>query len=490
MGLKNDEYDVIIIGAGIGGLTCGCYLAKAGLKVLIVEQHHKAGGCCTSFKRKGFTFDATTHYLGGFRENGILRKIYDELELNKKVEIIRFDPTNVVIFPEHKIRIWNNLDKTVSELQENFKDEADNIKRFFKFICDSEFASLYVKLKNKNMSFENLLDSYFKDHRLKAIFGIFLANIGLPPSRASAFAVVVLFREFIFDGGYFPKGGAQAFSDAFVERFKEWGGEIILGEEVQKIVINGSGVRGVVIDGDKFISSKKVVSNGDATNTFIELVGKDHVPAVFECEINNLEVSPSAFIVYLGLNTNCSATLEHPCTWSYFFNETYNIENAFAGLNRKEKPYMEDTFFCFFPSSHDSLLAPNNNDIVTLMVPAIMTNNNFWSKNKNYLAEKLIKKAENLIPNLSNSVIVNETATPLTINKYTLNRAGGAGWASTPLQIYRNAMPSETFIKGFYLVGHWVTQGVGQGGISTVAYCGKNVASSIIKNLNIGNTYK
>ncbi len=70
-GLKKDEYDVIIIGAGIGGLTCGCYLAKAGMKVLIVEQHSKVGGCCTSFKRKGFTFDAT---IGGLRENGILKK--------------------------------------------------------------------------------------------------------------------------------------------------------------------------------------------------------------------------------------------------------------------------------------------------------------------------------------------------------------------------------------------------------------------------------
>ena len=63
--IQKNKYDVIIIGAGISGLVCGCYLAKAGMKVLIVEQHDKPGGYCTSFKRQGFTFDAAAHTLGG-----------------------------------------------------------------------------------------------------------------------------------------------------------------------------------------------------------------------------------------------------------------------------------------------------------------------------------------------------------------------------------------------------------------------------------------
>lgn len=63
--LGPDAYDAVIIGAGIGGLVCGCYLAKAGMKVLIAEHHHKPGGYCTSFKRRGFTFDAAAHSLEG-----------------------------------------------------------------------------------------------------------------------------------------------------------------------------------------------------------------------------------------------------------------------------------------------------------------------------------------------------------------------------------------------------------------------------------------
>ena len=67
-------YDAIIIGSGISGLVCGNYLAKAGMKVLIAEQHHKPGGYCTSFMRRGFIFDAAAHSFGGYRENGILWK--------------------------------------------------------------------------------------------------------------------------------------------------------------------------------------------------------------------------------------------------------------------------------------------------------------------------------------------------------------------------------------------------------------------------------
>ncbi|GBE05094.1 MAG TPA: NAD(P)/FAD-dependent oxidoreductase [Candidatus Moranbacteria bacterium] len=479
-GYKNNEYDAVIIGAGIGGLTCGCYLAKAGLKVLIVEQHHKAGGYCTSFKRKGFTFDATTHYLGSFRENGPLRKVYDELELENKVNIIRFDPSNVIISTDHKIHIWTNLDATIFEFQENFKHEAENIEKFFKFICNSEFAALYIKLKNK--TFKDLLDEYFKDEQLKGVLGVFLGNISLPSSRASALASVVLYKEFVLDGGYYPKGGMQTFSDAFVERFKELGGEIMFRKKAEKIMVENHSVKGIVIDNDNFIPSKIVISNCDVSNTFFQLIGKEHLPANFTRKINNLEISPSNFIVYLGLNKNYSNILENRCSWWCSFNNSYDLKKLVSDLDRKDKPYSDDFIFCAFPSSHDLSLAPPDNEIVILIIPAKMTDNSFWKDSRNYLADNLIKKVENFIPNLSRSIVAKDTASPLTLSRYTSNKKGASyGWASTVSQIDRNTMPLTTFIEGLYLSGHWTTQGTGQGGVSSVAYCGRNVAKQIIK---------
>lgn len=79
------DYDVIIIGAGISGLVCGCYLAKAGLRTLIVEKNAQPGGYCTSFKRGDFHFDACVHALGSLRQEGILTKILKDLNIEKRI---------------------------------------------------------------------------------------------------------------------------------------------------------------------------------------------------------------------------------------------------------------------------------------------------------------------------------------------------------------------------------------------------------------------
>ncbi|MCX7794534.1 MAG: FAD-dependent oxidoreductase, partial [Thermodesulfovibrionales bacterium] len=95
--MSDSKYDAIIIGAGIGGLVCGCYLAKAGMKVLICEQHSKPGGYCTSFKRHGFTFDAAAHAIGGF-VNGYMKKIFQDLQLT--IELKKTDPSDIIILPD------------------------------------------------------------------------------------------------------------------------------------------------------------------------------------------------------------------------------------------------------------------------------------------------------------------------------------------------------------------------------------------------------
>ena len=115
-------YDVIIIGAGISGLVCGCYLAKAGLKVLIIEQHDKPGGYFTSFKRRGFLFDAAAHSFGNYREGGHVRKILTELGIDKETEIKRYDPSDIVITPDFTITFRNNTQDTIDRANRRFSN--------------------------------------------------------------------------------------------------------------------------------------------------------------------------------------------------------------------------------------------------------------------------------------------------------------------------------------------------------------------------------
>ncbi|MEW6600107.1 MAG: hypothetical protein AB1499_03975, partial [Nitrospirota bacterium] len=118
-----------------------------------------------------------------------------------------------------------------------------------------------------------------------------------------------------------------------------------------------------------------------------------------------------------------------------------------------------------------------------LVIPAKMADGSYWQNNRQSVADELINRAEKFIPDLSNHIVVRETATPLTLKRYTLNKNGSSyGWNATPAQLDRNVMPPNTFIEGLYLTGHWVTSGAGPGGVSSVAFSGKKTAELIIKN--------
>ena len=106
------HYDVIIIGAGIAGLVCGAFLARSGKKVLVVEQHFIPGGYCTSFKRKGFNFDAAVHHIGGCGKWSIVGRCFKTLGI--EMDFYHLDPMDNLIFPSFNIEIPADLDTPVS----------------------------------------------------------------------------------------------------------------------------------------------------------------------------------------------------------------------------------------------------------------------------------------------------------------------------------------------------------------------------------------
>jgi all-trans-retinol 13,14-reductase len=98
-----NDYDVIIIGAGIGGLCCGCYLAKSGIKTLILEAHDKPGVCVTSIRRKNSIFDVGAHLIGSCNKTGIFKKYLRDLGIN--IDFLQLDPTDRFHFPDRTINV-------------------------------------------------------------------------------------------------------------------------------------------------------------------------------------------------------------------------------------------------------------------------------------------------------------------------------------------------------------------------------------------------
>lgn len=467
------KYDVTIVGAGIGGLVCGCYLAKAGLKVLIVEQHDKPGGYCTSFQRKGYRFDVGVHYLGGVR-NGVFGSILDELEVKKKIRFIQFDPTERIIIKNKEIYFRKNIKDTKNELYKAFPKEQNEIDNFFAFITQVDFLKIYTKVRK--CSFDSLLNQFINNIQLKVLIStLVFGNLGVSAKRASALSAIVLFRQYILDPGYYPLGGTQRLPDVLVDEFKRNKGKLILSEKVIKIILKNKQAIGIKCANKGCFFSEIVVSNIDATETFSKLVPTRTQEIA---RIKKLEVSPSPFAIYLGLSGKNKIN-KGVDTWCFF--KTKPEVNSREDV---EKHRVNWLMICF-PTAHEFGIKSEELQSVQIFTTVEYVSRKFWRKHKEQYAADVLKCAERILPNLSESIDIKIVGSPATFEKYTNNRDGAAfGWSSTPSQIKYSILPAVTSIDNLYLTGHWTTIGTGQGGVAASALSGRTTAQLILKEQN------
>ncbi len=363
-------------------------------------------------------------------------------------------------------------------MHEKFPKQSKALASFFNFIQHSDFATAYTTLKNK--TFKEWLDSYFNDKKLKCILSSCLINVGFPSYMASALNIFYQFKEFIFDGGYYPKDGFQKFSDILANKFTELSGNIIFGKKVKKINIDNKKVNGVTVEDNATIFSNIVVSNCDIFQTFSQLIKPNYIPIQLSKIHKSLAVSPSAFIVYLALSKNTEKNTDIPNAW-YF--EHYDIDKVFKQINRDCASDINDIILCARSHNVDkNLELGSNKEVMSLISLAPYTSCNYWQENRGRIADSMIKKAESVFGQLFNKISVKETATPFTLERYTKNFHGSCfGLGSIVNQIDRSIMPQRSlFVGNLYMTGHWSTGGAGQGGISFSAASGRNVAKLIV----------
>lgn len=468
------QYDVIIVGAGIGGLVCGCYLAKAGMKVLIVEQHDKVGGYCTSFNREGFTFEAGA--VEDLSEGSFFREIIEELNIN--INITRLSPNLLIYTPNDKIRLGIMIDEIINYFQERFPKERASTEKFFRFIEKYSIASVYYKYKDK--TFDQLLDEYFRDEDLRKILNMVLSQIGAVHSRVSALSAITYFRSFVLGGGYYPEGGLQRFSEAFATKFKEFGGEVKLSTSVRKIVVNRGKATGIVLSNGEEISADFVISNADAMQTFVKLIDHKNIRKDSLSLIEKLVPSVSVFIVYLGIKKKIGEKFEN-CHEIW---DTKNCDDDPFNRFASGSNFNEATIYCYAPSFRDASMAPLNCESISLCVFTPSFERTFWESKREVFAKMMIERISKTLSFSETDIIVKETAIPQTLHRYTLN-IGGAfkGWAPILGQVDISTMPAKTEIENLFLAGHWVTTGAGESGVPQAAYSGRKVSQLILRSI-------
>ena len=481
IGPFDEEYEVVIVGAGIGGLVCGAALAQKGKRVKIIEQHSVPGGYCTSFKRKAFVFDSSIHAVMGARKGGRAGDVLSSLGIEKELDFVPLEPAYRAIFPGESFDVSSDNNEFFSALVWKFPGEKENIEKFLNLMermaQDLEkmpsLSPLLTEYKDK--VFQQLLDEYFQDDKLKSVVSSTWTWVGMPPSRMSA----LLMAELGLGGfkNYYPVGGAQALADTVVKALKRNGGDLELKTMAKKIIIDGEKAIGVETGDGKRIKAGWVVSNSDARRTFFKLVGKDKLPKEFASLLENIEVGPSAFNVYLGVKMDLKALgiTSHENIVHSSFDSQEEYEDIMRGN-------IGSTYTITIPSLTDPALAPPGHHCLILFAPVpYQMEGKSWKQCKEEATEKLISKAEEVIPDLSRHIVVKDAATPLTLERYTLNSEGSVGgWAYMPETIFNRPQP-KTPIENLYLTGHWTLPG---GGIPGVISSGWMVSGMVLEMLD------
>jgi len=485
---KEIDYDVIIVGGGLGGLSAGAHLATGGMKVLLLEQHHKVGGCTTSFSRGEFNFDVALHEMagGGSGEKTLidlmkLAGVYDKVELIKIKNLYR------AIYPGVDFTYPGDLDAAIKALSERWPHERRGIVKFHRLMGEihteaQAFGDLYRKgffyrntvmvqapFKQEHLfkylmtPVQDILDECFSDPEIKAVVSQFWVYYGPPPSRLWSIIFMSANYSYLKYGSYQVMGSSQALSNAYASRIKELGGVVKTGTLVTSIMVEKGKAVGVKTENSDTFTSRYVVSNADPFQTFFTLVGKEKTPAGIGRKIRKLKPGVSLVGVYMGLDVppsfwNCT---DHEIFYNSSLDPDENYKNMMAGNYEKGAAAIT-----FYTNLGDPFYSPPGKSVLVIHAYSEIKmwpeDRDQYREMKERVGDQLITLAENVLPGLKDHIVVKEIITPRTLKAFTMQKDGiPYGWDFTPSQGLR--LTNDTPIKGLYLAGSWTNPGHGVG---------------------------
>jgi phytoene dehydrogenase-like protein len=488
-----EKYPTVIIGAGLGGLVCGAYLARQGIPVTVVEQHRIPGGYATSFDRAEgrFTFEVSLHGTSIHNNGaaGILHDIgvLDKLKLVPLPEIYRLKTPQLDISVPQK-----NAETYIQLLCRHFPDEAGGIRGFVEEMIAiasevnqlsrnrGKFIRLLFPLQYPamwhvhNLSLAELVNEHVANPEVQNILTALWGYYGLPPSRLSGFYYANATGDYLKNGSYYIKERSQDLSNAIAEVIETNGGKILYDSPARKIRVKDGAVEGIEFEGGETLPARAVVSNASALVTFQEMLPADIVPADYLRKLTGYKPSISSFIVWLGLQGDITTKIK---AFSTFVSSGSNPEEEYASHINGE---VEKGSFAVavYDNIYKEYSSPGTSTLQLIFLSGYEPWRKYESDYRNgrkeaYRSEKerwtdtLIRRAEKeLISGLSSMIAVKEAATPLTNWQYTGNTEGAIyGFEQSMDNAFMNRIQNRTPVKGLYLASAWGNPGGGYGGV-------------------------
>ena len=498
----SDRWDVIVVGAGIGGLTAAAMLVKAGLRVLVLDRNPHPGGTAYVYQKKGFTFP-----MGplGFSTPSIVKNTLSELDggdlklskIQYRIKAFDLDVPLSLPFP-----------RMIEELTRLFPTEDKAIKQFFKYVEEIVSAiqfpdiglNRFILEKAADKSALEYLSGFVNDWRLRRVLG----SIGTQEPYSSLPLLSAMWELMSNEGIWYPVGGIRSLCERLVQTVighqenHQGIGEIRLGTEVKEIRVDKGKVLGVTLKDGMRIDSDAIISNADYKITFIKLIDSKTIPNEWNQAVLNAKQTRSNFQVCLGVDGN-------RVDLSSFKEADRLIYRRSQGTSSEELDWGTDEIHpealagqeleVSLLSKHDKTLCPAGTGVIVIRTEA--EHSHFtrfrpaWRKRvpeyqdyKMRLGRALIQEIEKFIPGLEEAILFTDVATPLTFEEQG-GRSGGAvagwSWNYEDRPDYHPRELVRTPINGLYMAGYQAFSTIFMGGVPTAMESGKRAAQAVLQ---------
>lgn len=512
--VAKSAYDVVIIGAGVAGMTAAALLSKAGLSVCVLEKEPHAGGYLAGFRRKDFRFDSAIHWLNQCGEKGIVTKVFQFIgeDRPKPRPLNRIHRSKGL---HHDYTLTSNPDEFKAQLIADFPHEKAGIEKLFAAakkmavvfeayadnFRSTDTMSFWNKMENvmRKLAFVKPIIRYiwyhgeegvpkglglfFKDPKLKAVWSseIDLLSCMLPIAWA-----------YNKDYQLPPQGGSQVFIEWLVYVTEHFKNDVIYNVTAKEIILENDECKGVVFEknGQTYqVKSKQVIAACDVELLYEKMLPKHLVPQQMKDNLKNAVLYSSAVAI--------SIALDCPTEDLGFGEELVLILEE--GLSRAEHdsgdPY-KTAISIIPPSLRDKTLAPSDKGTLTIYSSAYIDYKNYWGTKKdelgNYIrtdeyykikqefADIILDRIEKRLGiDLRSHIVFTDIASPITHWRYSYNRGGSIMGARTGrANMEAKIAHYQTPVKNLLLGGHWADLG---GGVPIAVKAAANAALIVMK---------
>jgi phytoene desaturase len=487
---------LIIIGAGIAGLTSGIYARLNGLEAEIFELHSKPGGECTGWQRGDFHFDNCIHWLMGSKKGTPMYKLWETTgALNDSVDIINNDTFISYTSAESTVHIYRNLDKLEKHLLEVAPEDKSMIKEFcrdakkvikldmpvekpFDLFTKKDMFKMIFKMlpmaktmqKYEKISMQELIEK-FKNPELKA------ALKAMIPSNYKAFALLSTLASMHSNDSGWPAGGSLAFARRIEEKFLNLGGKINYKSRVEEIIINDGTAKGIKLSDGSVHNADYVIAAADGHEVIYDMLGGKYIDDTINTLFTDIKTYPiySSVYVSMGIKSNLS---------KYPHALYFKLKNPIDAGGMKHD-FIGARHYCYEPA-----FAPKDNSVLIALLTA---DYDWWAQKKKnpaeYKAEKerigneVASACSEEFPEIKGNIKVIDVATPMTYERYcNAYRGAWMSYATTPnakIRFITGVLPG---LDNFYLTGQWLMP---PGGLPTAVMTGKWTIQRICKKENM-----